>query len=152
MSQFITVPINENGVIFGPDMKDVVAEAIALRILAFQDVYINSHEWSTDAYRALDEYNRFFVDLSKIEAGTARRGRSAFAARKSSAQRAGYRDPLAVGNHGGPEQSAQRPSALYVLYDGASRPKRATQKPVNFWSSAPRGVRGRSTWIDSGSR
>jgi hypothetical protein len=65
MSHFITVPINENGVIFDPDMNDVVAEAIALNPFAFEDVYIYSHGWSTDAYRALDEYNRFSIDLSK---------------------------------------------------------------------------------------
>lgn len=65
MSHFITVPINENGMIFDPDMNDVVAEAIAVQPFGFEDVYLYSHGWSTDAYRALDEYNRFSVDLSK---------------------------------------------------------------------------------------
>jgi hypothetical protein len=65
MSHFITVPINENGVIFDTDMDNVVQEAIATHPFGFQDVYIYSHGWSTDANRALDEYNRFSVDLAK---------------------------------------------------------------------------------------
>jgi hypothetical protein len=65
VSHFITVPINENGVIFDTDMNAVVAEAIAEQPFAFEDVYFYSHGWSTDAYRALDEYNRFSVDLAK---------------------------------------------------------------------------------------
>jgi len=65
MAHFITVPINENGVIFDTDMNSVVQEAIATHPFGFQDVYIYSHGWSTDADRALDEYNRFSVDLAK---------------------------------------------------------------------------------------
>lgn len=65
VSHFITVPINENGVIFDTDMNAVVAEAIAEHPFAFEDVYVYSHGWSTDAYRALDEYNRFSVDLAR---------------------------------------------------------------------------------------
>jgi len=65
LSHFITVPINENGIIFDTDMNAVVAEAIAEQPFGFEDVYVYSHGWSTDAYRALDEYNRFSVDLAK---------------------------------------------------------------------------------------
>lgn len=65
MSHFITVPVNENGLIFDPVMNAVVAEAIADQPFAFEDVYVYSHGWSTDAYRALDEYNQFSVELSK---------------------------------------------------------------------------------------
>jgi hypothetical protein len=65
MSHFITVPINENGIVFDSDMNAVVAEAIAENPFGFEDVYLYSHGWSTDAYRALDEYNRFSVDLAK---------------------------------------------------------------------------------------
>ena len=65
MSHHITIPINENGVIFDSDMDSVVQEAIAVQPFGFQDVYVYSHGWSTDANRALDEYNRFSVDLAK---------------------------------------------------------------------------------------
>ncbi len=65
MSHFITVPINENGIIFDTNMNAVVAEAIAEQPFAFEDVYVYSHGWSTDAFLALDEYNRFSVELAK---------------------------------------------------------------------------------------
>lgn len=65
MSHHITIPINENGIIFDTDMDSVVQEAIAVQPFGFQDVYVYSHGWSTDANRALDEYNRFSVDLAK---------------------------------------------------------------------------------------
>jgi hypothetical protein len=65
MSHHLTIPINENGIIFDTDMDSVVQEAIAVQPFGFQDVYIYSHGWSTDANRALDEYNRFSVDLAK---------------------------------------------------------------------------------------
>jgi hypothetical protein len=65
MSHHITIPINENGVIFDSDMDSVVKEAIAVDPFGFEDVYVYSHGWSTDANRALDEYNRFSVDLAK---------------------------------------------------------------------------------------
>jgi hypothetical protein len=65
MSHHITIPINENGVIFDTDMDAVVGEAIAVDPFGFEDVYVYSHGWSTDANRALDEYNRFSVDLAR---------------------------------------------------------------------------------------
>jgi hypothetical protein len=65
MPHVITIPINENGIIFDTDMNLVVQEAIAVTPFGFQDVYVYSHGWSTDASRALDEYNRFSVDLAK---------------------------------------------------------------------------------------
>ncbi|HEY5095907.1 MAG TPA: alpha/beta hydrolase [Candidatus Eremiobacteraceae bacterium] len=65
MSHVITIPINENGIIFDSDMNTVVQEAIAIHPFGFQDVFVYSHGWSNDANRALDEYNRFSVDLAK---------------------------------------------------------------------------------------
>lgn len=65
MSHFLTIPINENGIIFDTDMDSVVQEAIAVQPFGFDDVYVYSHGWSTDANRALDEYNRFSVDFTK---------------------------------------------------------------------------------------
>jgi len=65
VSHYLTIPINENGIIFDADMDSVIQEAIAVDPFGFTDVYLYSHGWSTDAARALDEYNRFSVDLSK---------------------------------------------------------------------------------------
>jgi hypothetical protein len=65
MSHFITVPINENGIIYDTGMNAVVADAIAEKPFGFEDVYVYSHGWSTDAFLALDEYNRFSVELAK---------------------------------------------------------------------------------------
>jgi hypothetical protein len=65
MSHYITVPINENGVIFDSSMSDVVADAMAPTPFAFEDIYLYSHGWSTDADRALDLYNQFSIELSK---------------------------------------------------------------------------------------
>jgi hypothetical protein len=65
ISHYITVPTNANGIIFDADMNGVVAEAVALDPFNFGDVFVYSHGWSTNAARALDEYNRFSVDLAK---------------------------------------------------------------------------------------
>ena len=65
MSHHITIPINENGIIFDGAMSGVIAEAIAVSPFGFDDVYVFSHGWSTDAYRALDEYNKFSVELAR---------------------------------------------------------------------------------------
>jgi hypothetical protein len=65
MSHYITVPMNENGMIFDTAMNSVVADAIAPDPFRFEDVYIYSHGWSTDADRALDLYNQFSIELSK---------------------------------------------------------------------------------------
>ena len=65
MSHFITVPIDENGIIFDSDMNDVVKEAVLADPFRFEDILVYSHGWSTDAYRAMDEYNRFSTDLAK---------------------------------------------------------------------------------------
>lgn len=65
MSQYITVPVNENGLIVDTSMNTVFQEAIAKDPFGFVDVYIYSHGWSTDATRALDLYNQFSVELAK---------------------------------------------------------------------------------------
>jgi hypothetical protein len=65
VSHFITVPINENGIIYDVDMNDVVKEAILENPFRFEDVFVYSHGWSTNTYGALDEYNRFSTDLAK---------------------------------------------------------------------------------------
>lgn len=65
MSHYITVPVNENGIVFDANMNNVVQEAIAVDPFGFQDVFLYSHGWSTDAYQALDMYDQFSVELAK---------------------------------------------------------------------------------------
>jgi len=65
MAHFLTIPTNENGVMFDPSMKDIVSEAIADDPFAFEDVFLYSHGWSTDADQAMDSYNRFSTDLAR---------------------------------------------------------------------------------------
>jgi hypothetical protein len=65
MPHYINVPVNENGIIYDPDMNRVVAEAIAVSPFGFDDVFIYSHGWSTDAMSMMNEYNRFSVDLAQ---------------------------------------------------------------------------------------
>jgi hypothetical protein len=65
MSHYITVPVNENGIVFDATMNSVVQEAITIDPFGFQDVFLYSHGWSTDAYQALDMYNQFSVELAK---------------------------------------------------------------------------------------
>src|SRR5579872_4196925 len=64
MAHYINVPVNENGIIFDTDMTRVVNEAMAAKPFGFEDVFIYSHGWSTDAIQMMDEYNRFSVDLA----------------------------------------------------------------------------------------
>jgi len=66
VSHYITIPINENGIVLDTDMNSVVVEAMSARPFNFSDVYLYSHGWANDAARALDEYNRFSVDFSKV--------------------------------------------------------------------------------------
>jgi hypothetical protein len=66
MAHYITVPINENGIIFDASMNDVVAEAMAVSPFGFRDVYIYSHGWSVNADNAVDTYNKFSVDLARL--------------------------------------------------------------------------------------
>ncbi len=66
MAHYITVPINENGIVFDPAMNQVVTEAMAITPFGFPDVYIYSHGWSTNAVGALDEYNKFSVDFARL--------------------------------------------------------------------------------------
>lgn len=65
MSHYLTIPINENGIIFDVDMNDVVAKAMAIVPFNFRDIYLYSHGWSNDAARAMDEYNKFSVEFSR---------------------------------------------------------------------------------------
>lgn len=66
MAHYITVPVNANGVIFDTSMNNVVTEAMAVSPFGFRDVYVYSHGWSTNSDNALDEYNKFSVDLARL--------------------------------------------------------------------------------------
>ena len=65
MSLYVTLPINENGIVVDPNMTSVIGEAIAVDPFGFQDVYLYSHGWSTNAASALDEYALFMVEFAK---------------------------------------------------------------------------------------
>jgi hypothetical protein len=65
MSHMLTIPMNENGLIFDGTMNDVISQAIAIDPFNLDDVIIYSHGWSNDADRALDEYNTFSVGLAR---------------------------------------------------------------------------------------
>lgn len=64
MAHYINVPVNGNGIIFDTDMTRVVSEAMAVEPFGFEDVFVYSHGWSTDAMQMMNEYNRFSVDLA----------------------------------------------------------------------------------------
>jgi hypothetical protein len=65
MSHFITVPTNANGIIFDPTMTSVVATAMADSPFGFEDVYVYSHGWATDANQSMDTYSRFSLELAR---------------------------------------------------------------------------------------
>lgn len=61
----LTVPSNVDGTVFDPILTAVVSEALASGPLGFEDVVIYSHGWSTDADRALVDYDRFSIGLER---------------------------------------------------------------------------------------
>jgi hypothetical protein len=64
MSHFLTVPINENGIIVD-DNIDLEIETAAVPPFRFTDVFIYSHGWWNTATRAVSEYNVFSIGFSK---------------------------------------------------------------------------------------
>jgi hypothetical protein len=65
MSHFITVPTNENGVYFDPTQGGLIDEAVADSPFAFQDFFLYSHGWSTDADQSMVNYSQFSVELAR---------------------------------------------------------------------------------------
>ena len=63
MSHYITVPINENGIITDDHIQQEVFIACAPRF-GTTDVFLYSHGWWTTAIRALTQYNRFSTEFS----------------------------------------------------------------------------------------
>jgi hypothetical protein len=65
MSLSLTVPTDENGIVFDSDLGRVLNEAIAVRPFGIKDVYIYSYGWPADANGGSDKYNRLSVELAK---------------------------------------------------------------------------------------
>jgi len=64
MSNFITAPINKNGIILDPDIGGILKDAMSPPF-RFTDVFVYSHGWWTDATGAVADYNRFSMELTK---------------------------------------------------------------------------------------
>lgn len=64
MSNFVTAPINENGIILDGDIGDILKDAMSPPF-RFTDVFLYSHGWWTDATGAAVDYNRFSMGFTK---------------------------------------------------------------------------------------
>jgi len=65
MSHFITVPINENGVILDDKINSTLSQAMN-QPFDFSDVFLYSHGWWTSATRAMEDYNRFSIEFARM--------------------------------------------------------------------------------------
>jgi hypothetical protein len=65
VSHFLTVPINENGIIFDQNI-DTELNWAASAPFAFTDVFIYSHGWWNTASSAVSEYNIFSIGFSQV--------------------------------------------------------------------------------------
>jgi hypothetical protein len=63
MSHYITVPINENGVISDDHIQSELGLVCTQRF-GITDVFLYSHGWWTSAISALADYNRFSVEFA----------------------------------------------------------------------------------------
>jgi Alpha/beta hydrolase of unknown function (DUF900) len=63
MSHYITVPINENGVITDDHIQDELGVVCAQRF-GITDIFLYSHGWWTTAGQAMADYNRFSVNFA----------------------------------------------------------------------------------------
>ncbi len=73
MDHFLTIPINENGLITDPRMDAELQDAAALPF-SFTDVFIYSHGWWSTAEDAAGEYNAFSLGVAASVAGAAAAG------------------------------------------------------------------------------
>jgi hypothetical protein len=65
MSHFLTVPINENGVVTDGSIQNDLT--LSMRPpFNFSDVLIYSHGWWTSSARCMGEYNRFTIEFAKL--------------------------------------------------------------------------------------
>jgi hypothetical protein len=63
MSHHFLVPVNENGLFLDQTVSGDVTLAMD-PLFQFNDVFIYSHGWWTDATRAMEGYNRFTIEFS----------------------------------------------------------------------------------------
>lgn len=68
MSHFLTIPINENGIIIDENI-DTELQTAAAAPFAFTDVFIYSHGWWNTASSAVSEYNIFSLGFAKTFQG-----------------------------------------------------------------------------------
>ena len=68
MSHFLTIPINENGIILDQRFKEELQTA-ATDPFGFTDVFLYSHGWWTTASSASAEYNIFSLGFAKALQG-----------------------------------------------------------------------------------
>jgi Protein of unknown function (DUF726) len=68
MNHFLTIPINENGIILDQRFKDELQTAAAAPF-AFTDVFLYSHGWWNTASSASAEYNVFSLGFAKALQG-----------------------------------------------------------------------------------
>lgn len=64
MSHFLTVPINENGIITDANIDQEIGK-LAVAPFSFTDVFIYSHGWWTSATAAMSDYNDFSVGFAR---------------------------------------------------------------------------------------
>src|SRR5579885_342942 len=61
MPAFMMVPINANGVVIDQNIATNATNAMSA-VLNYNDIYVYSHGWSTDANGAMTLYNRFSIE------------------------------------------------------------------------------------------
>jgi hypothetical protein len=61
----LTIPANQNGMVLDPSLNAVVATAIAADPFGFEDVFVYSHGWSTNADQALINYDVFSIGMMR---------------------------------------------------------------------------------------
>lgn len=69
MSNYLYIPINENGVIVDDNISNLLSAATSTSF-EFRDIYVYSHGWSLDASRMMDWYNRFAIEFNKSNIDT----------------------------------------------------------------------------------
>jgi hypothetical protein len=65
MAHFLTVPINENGIITDKNIDTEIQRA-AVAPFAFTDVFLYSHGWWTSAVASMADYNDFSIGFARM--------------------------------------------------------------------------------------
>lgn len=69
MSNYLSIPINENGVVVDDNIDNLIRAAMSTSF-DFSDIYVYSHGWSLDATKMMDWYNRFAIEYNKTNIDT----------------------------------------------------------------------------------